>query len=88
MNDVPTVTNIYGETIEGIKVSNDFIYRCCDIYEDSWGERHVVRRRNIKHKRHAFENGTNTTYLRFDEEECKERGVPQYVLNQRGAYRS
>ena len=76
-----TVTNIYGETIEGIKVSNDSIYNCCDVYEDTWGERHVVRR-------HAFESNTSATKLHFDEEECKKRGVPQYVLNQRGAYRS
>lgn len=83
-----TVTNIYGETIEGVKVSNDSIYRCCDIYEDSSGERHVVRRKNIKYKRHAFENSTNPTKNPFDEEEVMQRGVPQYVLDQRGAYRS
>lgn len=83
-----TVTNIYGETIEGIKVSNDSIYRCCDIYEDAWGERHVVRRKNIKHTRHAFESRTSAVRLQFDEVECKERGVPQYVLNLRKAYRS
>ena len=83
-----TVTNIYGETIEGLKVSYDSLYRCCDIYEDTWGERHVVRRKNIKYVRHAFESGTSAIRLRFDEEECKKRGIPQYVLNHRGAYRS
>ena len=85
---MPTVTNIYGETIEGIKVSNDSIYNCCDIYEDSSGERHVVRRKNIKNKRHAFESSTTARTQRFDETAVMQRGVPQHVLNQRGAYRS
>ena len=85
---MPTVTNIYGEKIEGLKVSNDSLYRCCDIYEDAWGERHVVRRKNVKYVRHAFESATSAIKLRFDEEECKELGVPQYVLNCRKAYRS
>lgn len=82
------VTNIYGETIEGVKVINDSLYKCCDIYEDSSGERHVVRRENIEYKHHGFESSKKASKYPFDEEECKKRGVPQHVLNHRGAYRS